>query len=384
MLKIINILFIIILMITIFFISFLESRISNKNKKKILFIFVFIISIFLAFRDIGLDLEPYRNTFNNQKIISLKELFKEKIFSTQLEPFFIILISFLKKYGLNYNWFLFISGSIPIFIIYKIIIKNEKKYPIFTFFLFMLILFFRGPVDIIRHFFAASIYLSAIWSLSNENKTLYWIKSIFSIFFHYSNIIILFIKPFLNIKWNKIKFFISIFITFFIGIFSKILLININNFNFWNTDNVILWKFGYYLTYSDSVGYNYLGIPHKVLLSIIQYFPLVFSFIITIMALNKIEIIKNSKFLYLLLNSQILGILIAIFFIIIDAPTLGMRLHFLLNIGSFFIVKEILLKNNIKNTLLYGFTILSLVFYNFLIILYNAGIHNPASPFYLF
>lgn len=239
MLKIINILFAIVLMIVVFFISFLESRISNKNRKKILFIFVFIISIFLAFRDIGLDLEPYRNIFNIQKIMNLKELFELKFFSTQLEPFFIILISFLKKYRLNFNWFLFISGLIPLFIIFKIIIKSEKKYPILTFFLFLLILFFRGPVDIIRHFFAASIYLSAIWSLSNENKKMYWIKSIFSIFFHYSNIIILFIKPFLNIKWNKIKFFISIFITFFMGIFSKILLININNFNFWNTDNVI-------------------------------------------------------------------------------------------------------------------------------------------------
>ena len=384
MLKVINILIVITLVMILFLISFLDTKLDEKRKSKILLFFLMLFIIFLGYRDIGLDLEPYRNIFNNQIILNINEIIGKGIFSSKLEPFFVLIISLLKKYNFGFKVFLFISGGIPMIIIYTIIKKVEKRYSITTFLLFLLMFFFRGPVDVIRHFFAATIYLSAILSLSKDKKNKYWIKTILSIFIHYSNIIIVFIKPFLKIKWNKNKFYISMIITIIIAFFSRVVLTQISGTSVFNTDNIIFWKFEYYLTYYNTMGYQYIGNLHKVLLSIMTNFPWIFSFFITLLALNKIQLIRESSFKSMILSSQIMGILIAIFFIILKAPTLGIRLQFLLSIGSFFIVKDVMLiYANMHNKAVYISIIFSLIFYNFIIILYYAGVHDPMSPFYI-
>lgn len=385
MIKIINMLIAIVIIVITFFIGFAEVKISKKNTKRLLLLLISILSVFLAFRDIGLDLEVYRRVFQNQRVVNLSELANGGFFSNQLEPFFIILISFLKQSGLGFEHFLFLTGVIPMVLIYKIIIGAEDKNIIMTFSLFLLIFFFRGPIDVIRHFFAAAIYLSAIYSLSKQNKFMYWFKLLISVFVHYSNFATIFLKPFLNFQWSKRRFYSSIIFTVMFAVFFKIFFLSITDVKLVNFNNMIFWKLEYYLTYYNSVGYQYTGGLHRLLMSLMFYFPLFFSGVITIQALNKIDTIKKSRFKYLLLSSQIIGILVFVFFIVLNAPTLGMRLHFLLTIGMFFIVKEIIVSSDKKKSgLTFGITITSLVFYNFVIILYNAGIHDPMSPFFLF
>ncbi|MGG1397347.1 EpsG family protein [Bacillus salipaludis] len=362
----------------------MDSKMKIKTKKRILFALIVVLTIFLGFRDIGLDLEPYRLMFNNLNVTSFKELISINLFSDKLEPFFVFLISMLKEFGLGFNWFLLISGGIPLLLIFRLIKEREEK-EIFTVFLFFLLLqFFRGPVTIIRGFFAATIYLSALSSLSKNSNLKFWFKSIFSVFFHYSSIVILFIRPFLSVKWTKSKYFISFAFVTIVGYLVKLLIMSLSIQDFLTFNNPIIWKLGYYLIYYNTQGYQYTGIVHRILLSIMSYFPLIFNVIFIILGLNKSKLIDKDNFIRLLLNSQIIGSLVAVFFIVLNASTLGLRVNFLLSVGNFILMKDIIFiyyKNSKR--MLFTFTVFSLIFYNFVIILYFAGIHDPNSPFYL-
>lgn len=385
MIQIIHVISLSFLIMIAFFVSFLDSKINTKNKRSVLIFFTCVLTIFLGVRSIGLDLEPYRLLFNNQRSISISEIFANNLFSNKLEPFFVIIISTLKEFGLGFNWFLLIAGGIPLYIIYRVIKKVEDKHMLAVFMFFLLIHFFRGPVDIIRHFFAASIYLSALYSLSKKDNMKFWVKAIPSVLVHYSNITILFIRPILGVNWNNIKFVFSFILVMIFGFIAKYFIVNFSIEDAVFINNQIFWKAHYYLTYYNVHGYQYSGIGHKILLSIITYFPLIFNITFIFLGLKNIKTIEKNEFSRLLLNSQIIGSLIAIFFIILNADTLGMRLNFLLSIGNFLLVKEIIF-NCYRNgkIMLFSFTVLSLVFYNFIIILYFAGIHDPNSPFFIF
>lgn len=382
--KIINVFLIACFVLIFFFISFLDSKLEVKTKKKLLILVIILITLFLGYRSIGLDLEQYRVIFESQEIILASEFFSTKIFSGFLEPFFVVLISLFKRYGLSFNFFLLITGGIPLFIIYNVIRKKEDKYILVTFFFFFLLNFIRGPVDIIRHFFAASIYLSALYSLSERNKIKFWTKSIFSMMVHYSNVIILFIKPLLNIKWNTLRYIISSTLIALCGLFINFLLKNFYQYGIYNFENPIMWKADYYLNYYNVGAYQYSGLLHRILLLIMNYFPILFNIFYIFLALKKIKWVEKDTFYRLLLNSQIIGSLLAIFFMTLNAETLGYRLNFLLGIGSFLLVKELIFNYyKDKKLILFIFTVLSLVLYNFILVLYFAGIHDPKSPFFL-
>lgn len=378
MTQIINMIFAIILILIFFLVSFLDFKMINKEKKIILFLFIIIFVIFLGFRNIGLDIEPYRLIFTNQGIIQFSDLISN-LFTSGLEPFFIIVISTLKQYGIGFNGFLLISAAIPMLIIFSIIKKKAGDFILISFLLFLLIHFFMGPVNIIRHFFAASIYLSAIYSLSKQSKFKFWMKSASSVFVHYSNISIFLVYKLIILKWSKNKYII---VLFFVTLFASLLRFIINNIELElaNINTVFLWKLIYYL----KVDYSYISTLHKVLYNIMNYFPLLFNIVFIFLAVNKVEVLEKNNFYRLLLNSQIAGSLIAIFFIILGSSSLGLRLNFLFSIGNFLLVKEVIFNyySNVQKPL-YIFTILSLVFYNLIIILYNAGVHNPMSPFSL-
>lgn len=386
MIKVINILVVICLIIVVFILAFLSLKFTNKLRNQIFVLLVLIFILFLGFRDIGLDLEPYRVLFNNQPIIPINEFVTSNIFSYNLEPFFVFLISTIKNFGLGFNWFLLIAGGIPMYIIYKIIKQNEKDNIIFLFLLFLLIHFLRGPIDIIRHFFAASIYLSALISLARGKETTFWLKSTFSTLIHYSNVGTLIVRPFLSMNWNKLKFTITLLIIILFGFLTKLLINSLSIQDFLVYDNPIIWKLGYYLTYfNQEGGYQYSGILHEILLKIISHFPLLFNLTIVWLCLAKVREIKKDNINKVLLNSQIFGTLIALFFVIINASTLGMRLNFLFCIGNFILLKELIFNyNKSDKKVLISLIIFALVFYNFLIILYFAGIHDPNSPFYLY
>ncbi|MCA1060855.1 EpsG family protein [Rossellomorea aquimaris] len=381
MIKIINVLTLCFIIFIIFILSFFEKKLSYKIKKRILFWITLIISIICGTRVIGLDLEPYREIFNNQRMIPLNFVFIKNMLASRLEPIFVILISLIKQVGLGFKTFLFISAIVPMYLVYLVILKKEKDFPLVTFLFFLLIFLFRGPVDTVRHFFAATVYLTALYSLSKGNKFNFYSMSLTSVLLHYSNIVVLLVKPLLNIKWSILKYLTTIMTFGALAFLGRELLIGyMSSFNF---TNPILWKLQFYLLYRSET-YHYLNGLHEILLFLMSYTIVFFNIIINLIGLKMREVIVKDNFYNLLLNSQIIGTIMVLVFSIFDASTLGLRLNFLFSIGSFFIIKQIIFNNLIKRKLImFIFVVLFLCLYNFIIILYFGGIHDPKSPFFL-
>jgi EpsG family len=381
MFKILNVIILCSIIFIFFIFSFMERKVKFKDKKRLLFIFTIAISIICGIRVIGLDLEPYREIFNNQRIVPINLDFIKNMLTGRLEPVFIIIISLIKQFGLGFKTFLFVSALIPMYLLYKVIIKKEKELPLTLFFFFLLIFLFRGPVDTIRHFFAAVVYLSALYSLSNNNKIKFYSKSLFSILIHYSNIAVLLCRPLLKLRWTLGKYIITILLVGVFALLSKGLIKEfISGFYF---TNPILWKLQFYLVYRTET-YVYLNGLHHFLLFLMSYTIVAFNFAVNIIALKMKKVFDDDDFYRLLLNSQIIGSILVVVCIIFDAATLGLRLNFLFSIGSFFVVKHIIFNNVIKKKLtMFLFVTLFLAFYNFVIILYFGGIHDPKSPFFL-
>ncbi len=382
--KIFNIIIVCFIIFIFFLLSHFERKMKFGQKKKILFFFTIVISFFSAFRVIGLDLEPYRTIFENTPITSLNLEFVKHMFSGRLEPFFVVVISILKNLGMGFKSFLFVSSFVPLLLIYSIITKHEKEIPLTTYFLFLSILLFQGPINLIRHFFAASIYLSALYSLSTNRNARYLLKSLFTVLIHYSNLSIVLIRPFLSIKWDRKKYIITMLLIVILTFMIKGIVVGIlSNVNI-SINNYILWKFQYYMIYYNVEGYMYLNELHKILLFIMTNFLFVFNFFVTLYALKYKELIRMDRFYHLLLNSQIIGSFLMVFFAIFDASTLGQRLYFLFSIGSFLLVKEVIFKYSEGDRKgVFRLIFMLLCFYNFIIILYYAGIHDPNSQFYL-
>lgn len=383
--KILNIIFVVVYIILIYIISLFESKIKTKLKKYILIFSVIILSVFLGFRNIGLDIEAYRSLFNNLRPISISEIINPQIFTNRIEPFFLLLISLMKTIGLDFKMFLFVSGSLPMIIVLRIILKTQESYQVSTYALFLLLNLFTGPIELVRHFFAATIFLSALYALSSNETIKFWIKSLISIFVHYSNSVIIVSKPLLEFKWNTSKYLRSIILTTLCAFSFKLLLSMVPTIDFWSFSNTIIWKLYYYLIYYNEEGYQYTGYLHRILLYIRVSIPFILNLYYIFLSLKNISLAKKNNLFTVLLNSQIIGSLLMIFFTSIGAYTLGMRLNFLFSIGFFLLIKFNLFDSELRNRkYIYLFTIFVLVFYNFITVLYYAGIHDPNSAYYLF
>src|SRR5699024_7521164 len=192
------------------------------------------------------DLENYREIFNSTNLTLNYEYFINAL-EFRIEPIFMILISIIKGLGFGFKTFLFISLIIPMLIVYIVVIKTEENVPITTFAFFLFIYLFS--VDLVRHFLAAALYLSALYSLAHNQKVNYYFKSVISIFAHYSNVITILLRPFLNIKWSTIKYVLTIVIVGLTGIMVKEIVFNF--FSEQSFENVILIRFQNYLLYYD-------------------------------------------------------------------------------------------------------------------------------------
>lgn len=369
------------IIIVFLFLSFLENKFTYKMKKNLILLLVIITSIMCGIRVVGLDLEPYRDIFNRSNILGMTSESFQILLSSSIEPFFLILISTLKSMGLGFKTFLFISAFIPFFIVYKLITKKENILPFVTFLFLLLILLFRGPIDTIRSFFAAVLYLSSIYALSENKKMKFYGINLFSILVHYSNVATLLIRPFLKIKWSIAKYIATLIIVFVIAFISKDLLINyISNKHF---SNVVLFKFQHYLLYYQE-SYVYLSELHKVLLFLMTSYVPIVAFGVNIFALQYRNTIAKDKFYHLLLNSQIIGSILLVIFVVFDASTIGLRLNFLFSIGCFFLMKELIFKYyKGKRLNLFVIIVVILGLYNLILLLYTLGIHNPNSPYSL-
>lgn len=344
-----------------------------------------IILIFMTFRNIGLDLEPHRVMFNSINPEILNADFFSNIFSNRVEPFFIILISIIKNLGMNFNVFLFITAMIPLVIVYKIIIKIETDRPLALYTLFILIYLLAGPINIIRHFVAISIYLSALYSISKGEKIKGYIKIIITLFIHYSNFILILILPFLNLKKiniNSKRYIIQVIFMLLISLVLGNITKKIFNSLDISSEHYIMWKIKYYLTEYDL--YNYQSLFHKILLNTINYSLIIYNIAINISSINNIRIINKSEFSIILLKSQLLGSYIAILLCIIGSIQMAVRMNFMFGIGNFILTKINIFDVKSSNThYKYGIVTVTLILINFITLLYYAGVHDSNSIFYL-
>ena len=381
--QIIDIFILLIFYLFSLFSAFNHERL-NSNKHLVVFLWCMFISIFLAFRSIGLDLEPYRNIFesfdsNYFQLISISD-----IFSGRIEPLFSFLIVTLKTYSLSFNWFLLISGIIPIIIVMKTLNKEVEDSFFICFSFFMLIYFLRGPVDTIRGFAAASMYLYALSSLSRKSYFKFFLKILISISLHYSAVIVFLVYPLLKIRWSLGLYILTSFIMIFLGIIISVYISNIE-IDISSNLHPIVFKIIYYLgLYNRDAGggYQYLNTAHFVLFWLLN---LSFTIIIVFNTLHVLAIkkIKISSFKLILLNSQIIGTLLYFFFISLGATDLGTRILFFLSVGSFILIADVTKKGKgVNNNYIFYLILISAnIIINFS---YYAGLFNPQSPFNIF
>jgi hypothetical protein len=355
---IINYILVLFLFLLYFILATLEKVFTKKNKERILLITVFIFSIFAGFRVIGTDIKSYKLIFEEHPIILFNYNFLKSMFQFQIEPGFVLLISYLKNFGFDFRVFLFISAFIPMIIIYQVIKRAEKSTMFLTFLLFMMLYAVRGPLDVIRHFFAAAIYLSALYSLSQKNNLGFYIKLLISLFFHYSSIITFILRPIIGFKWSFKKFIFSFMVLFFSGFLLKNLFIELTSKMTIDSTDRILYKFQSYI---DS-GFD-VSIFQNFLLYSMWYLPIILNIFVILFSLKDRELIYGNQFLKLLLNSQIIGSLIFVFFSTIGATLMANRIEFMLGIGSAFLLKEIIVKLKGKYRIMFLLVVMYLLIY---------------------
>jgi hypothetical protein len=380
MLKVIDVFIIMVYYIVAFFSLFYAKKLMSQ-KNFFLSIWLFTISIFFALRSIGLDLEPYREIFNEFRKDSLFSDGLINIFTGRIEPAFALLMSALKSLGLGFEFFLLLSGLIPTLIIIRVISLEYKEqfFIVFSFFIFLY--FLKGPVDTIRGFAAAAMYLYALSSLAKKQNFFFSLKALAALSLHYSSLIIFLVVPFLKIKWDIKTYIIASFLFVFLGFTSSefIKSTDLSGFATWHP---LTFKIVYYLTYYQTDGYQYLNEVHFVF-----WWLLGLSFSVMII-FNSLHLLLNNRddwtpFMKIVFNSQIVGTLIYFLFMSFGAYTMGGRILFLLAIGSIFmftkaVEKDGLLKDSI---VIYMFFIFSHIFISFS---YLAGFFDPKSPFNMF
>lgn len=365
-----NFLLVFLFMIVFFFFAINEEKFERRQKKRILVIAVILLSILAGVRQIGTDLQAYRIIFHTSEINNYNAYFRN-MFMYKLEPGFMVLISEIKRIGLGFEFFLFISALIPIWLLQKVIFKVEENFPLTVFMFFLMMYSLRGPFDIIRHFFAAMIYLSALYSLSKNNNFLYYIKTGTSTLFHYSNVMVFLIKPFLSIKWNTMRYLLLLIFSFLLGLsLEGIIVNNIEDLNF---------KYSVFMKLQNYLvdDYEYASISHYIFRNLMENIPVFSNIILSIIALNYKGDIYSNKFYGIVLNSLIFGTLFYAFLCGIGSYTMAIRMNFLFGIGSIFIVKEIIsIHTKRKQSVLFSIIMVYLLFYNFIIFSYYSGLYK--------
>lgn len=82
--KLINILLVLLIIFVFLFLALYERKVNSKNKKIILISTIVLLSVIGGYREIGTDLQSYRDIFNYSPIIDnyaryLKEMFDYNI-----------------------------------------------------------------------------------------------------------------------------------------------------------------------------------------------------------------------------------------------------------------------------------------------------------------
>lgn len=380
MYKIIDIIIVFVFYIFSFLLIFNAKKIESK-KHIILSFWVFLISIFLYFKEVGLDTGGYREYF---VFYSNDSIFNYDFLKSPIEPFFLVLISGLNSIGLEFGFFQLIVGLFSLFVIIRVLYLELESQILIGFSLFILIFFLHGPSDVIRAFSASAMYLYALSSFSRGSKGKFFLKIFIAITLHYSSFISLVIYPFLRIK---ITFYFYLLLSLFVFLFGLFIssILNAMDFEYFSMHPIVE-RFVYYaIIYNSNDGYQFFNKLHFVLwwlLSLTFVFLVFFNTLYNLYYLYSPVKLRLTFFEYLVLKSQIYGTLFYLFLIGLGAFTIADRVIYFFSIGCF-----ILIVKNVSN----GFIINKNIFYYlfFIILLqlvtfiYLAGVFIPTSPTYI-
>ncbi|ALU14263.1 EpsG family protein [Eubacterium limosum] len=346
--------------------TFIENKLTFAKRKKVLFVFICCLILFFTFRTIGLDLPNYYAWYNKTNIANFEELYRNSQYNN-FEPFFVVEVFLLKMLNLGFRSFLFINISVPLLIIYRIIIKNTKRVCMyFSMFLVINIFYF----DVIRAFFASTIFFLAIMQ---KNKIKKFSLFVFDYFIHYSTIVATLSYLFMNKKIN-IKIIVKVFVVSAVIVLFLNVLINNNLFSTFSVGK----KFEMYLFADEN--YNFLSKSHYFLFYTMKIFPTVIAFFMLCFCYHNY---KNYNFDEMIIyNYVLIGGVIMVACLGVNALTLGSRLFQVFSLGIFYLIGKTIEMNNNK-TVLYGIVCIVFVLYNFIMTLYYMGIFSSESSYYI-
>jgi len=195
----------------------------------------------MGFRDplLGTDAQNYENTF----------YFISQDVDVQLEPFWIFLNKAVYFFGGDYSDVIWISSLLMLIPVYSACFLVNKKYFIFSIFLFLTLYYYFYGFNIIRQGIGMSwglLFLAIRSSQIKKSSLKSWIALIIGIGFHFSTISILLFLV-LKFVFQKVQFFFLIQLaTAVFGIFFS---------------NLLLSLFGslFYSKYSEFEGGNLFG-----------------------------------------------------------------------------------------------------------------------------
>ncbi|MCB8564935.1 EpsG family protein [Fusobacterium ulcerans] len=363
MLKVLNVLFYLFYMFLLFFFATLKK---TKNNKRFLKIFVILMLFFFFIKELGLDYRVYQSWYYDLNILNKYRMFKEHV---EPIPYFFMLT--LRKLNLSHRFFFLIMGGIPLLINFYIINKLKYNRLLALFFLFY-INFFTGFSDAIRQNIAAAFLLLSIYLYTNNKKIKSLLIMVLSFFSHYSTIFILPILILKKIKWSIRKYILTILIVFICSFFIKT---SLNYLEYLNTNNILLWKLKYYLL-TVKTRYEYNNFLHYILLKAMILFNCFGVVLLNIILLKRKNIFE--KILKLILEISIVSSIFSLFFLFIGAETIGARISLTFSYGLYLLIPNTFIDKKERAIILIYYFI-----YNFIVMLYYAGIHDSRSPFYL-
>ncbi|WP_170140682.1 EpsG family protein [Oceanobacillus arenosus] len=361
----VNYLVIISIIILIALLVPFESHFNKYVKYSIVIVSLLPLSIIASIRSIGTDTTSYQRIFINQDIINFSQYSFLELFSSRYEPGFLLIISILKSLSLDYRAMFFVFFLIPIFLIIYVVNKAEIKNILLIYTLFLLAYLLKGPMDIIRHFFAAALYLSALLAIAQRKKLRTLLNVGLASIFHYSSLVIFAILPFFKIKWTTKRYLFFLIVAFLSGTLLKGALSNGIPI-FTDSEFAFIEKAQLYV----SSEFSSENIIKDTLLNFMMIMPVVLNILIALFGLKLLMNVKDN-FISILLKAQIMGTLISVFLMSTGSLIAGYRMDFLLSIGNFLLMYYIISYSKQRNQIyVFLLFIYYLIAYNIVLIIY--------------
>lgn len=338
------------------FISNYERNLSNKFKKKIVFFGMLVTTFFMANRSLGLDLLTYHKIYENFSIERIEDVVNIRgIFNNHFEPLYNLEMFLAKKMEISFETFMLVHLLLPQILLYAYIIRNRKNM-LTTYTIFLLLNLFK--MDIARQFSSNLIYLLALYS---KNIVKYIVLCLISGFMHFSNLMTLFMKPILSLKWSRKTFIYILIIASICGSITYHIIIGLE------ATNVIIFKLKFYLEYNLKL-YNYVNWLHKTSYYLQMFYLPLCATIFIFQYDNKLR--NTMVYKKEIVNSQKIAIvLFTIILFVFKAPSMASRLFDTYSIGFFLILSAYCEKKRFANYYVFG----NLIIYNLIVSWYYFG-----------